>query len=234
LKICGLQKLTLLDYPGTVACTVFLGGCNFRCPWCHNYDLATNKVPEIMTIPNLLGFLQERKDKLEGVAITGGEPCLNTDLPDLLRQIKSIGYNVKLDTNGSQYDMLKTVIETGLVDYVAMDIKNSQIKYKPTTGAKYTVDLSSIESIRKSVNLLMLKGDVDYEFRTTVIDEFHELSDFEAIGIWIQGAKHYYLQPFVDRESVPYEGFHAPSQDKLRGCLEVVRKYVPQAEIRGI
>ena len=233
MKICGLQKLTLLDYPGTVACTVFLGGCNFRCPWCHNYDLATNKAPEIMTIPNLLGFLQERKDKLEGVAITGGEPCLNDDLPDLLKGIKEIGYKVKLDTNGSQYEMLKTVIEKGIVDYVAIDIKNSPYKYMMTIGVEYVTDLYSGYEIGKSVNML-INSDIDYEFRTTVIDEFHETSDFEEIGGLIQGAKRYYLQPFVDRESVLYEGFHAPSQEKLIECLEVVRKYVPQAEIRGV
>lgn len=233
MKICGLQKLTLLDYPGKVACTVFIGGCNFRCPWCHNYDLATGEAPETMTIPDLLGFLQERKGKLEGVAITGGEPCLNPDLADLLRGIKTIGYKVKLDTNGSQDKMLKTVVKDGLVDYVAMDIKNRPSKYKITTGVKYTVDFANKERIKKSIDFL-LKSNIPYEFRTTVVDEFHEPQDFESIGRMIQGAKSYYLQVFTNRDSVPYSNFHAPSQEKLQECLVTVRKYVPNAFLRGV
>lgn len=233
MKICGLQKLTLLDYPGKVACTVFLGGCNFRCPWCHNYDLATGEAPENMTKAYLLEFLKKRKNQLEGVAITGGEPCLNNDLPELLADIKRFGYPIKLDTNGSQYRMLKFVVNNGLVDYVAMDIKNNTYKYKLTTGVRLTEDMENRQEIRKSIGLLM-KGKIQYEFRTTVVDELHEPQDFEAIGRMIQGAKSYYLQSFIDRESVPYGNFHAPSQEKLQECLETVRKYVPNAFLRGV
>lgn len=227
MKICGLQKTTLLDYPGKVACTVFLSGCNFRCPWCHNYDLATGEAPETMSIPDLLEFLQERKGKLEGVAITGGEPCMNRDLPDLLKEIKEMGYKVKLDTNGTYYSMLSRLIRDELVDYVAMDIKNRISKYDLTVGT--TADL---EQIGMSKKLLMAEF-VPYEFRTTVVDEFHRPSDFEIIGRWIRGAKNYYLQSFTDRDSVPYN-FHAPSPEKLQECLETVRKYVPNAFLRGV
>ena len=214
MKICGLQKLTLLDYPGKVACTVFLGGCNFRCPWCHNYDLATG-------------------ESSEGVAITGGEPCLNNDLPELLVDIKRLGYPIKLDTNGSRYRMLKFVVNNGLVDYVAMDIKNSTYKYKVTTGVRSTEDTENRQEIRKSIELLM-KGKIQYEFRTTVVDELHEPQDFEAIGRMIHGAENYYLQPFADREQVPFDGFHAPSNEKLELCLDAARKYVSNASIRGL
>lgn len=233
MKICGLQKLTLLDYPGKVACAVFLGGCNFRCPWCHNYELATNVAHETMSIQELLQFLDSRKGKIEGVAITGGEPCLNPDLPDLLRQIKAMGYKVKLDTNGSRYFQLRSVINNGLVDYVAMDIKNSLYKYKITTDVKYKADLSNRDWILRSIRLL-LNSDIDYEFRTTVIDELHEPEDFESIGQMIQGAKRHFLQVFTDRDSVPYRNFHAPNDTKLRQCQNIMSKYVQYAGIRGM
>lgn len=233
MKICGLQKLTLLDYPGKVACTVFLGGCNFRCPWCHNYELATNVAHETMSVQELLKFLDSRKGKLEGVAITGGEPCLNPDLPDLLRRIKDMGYKVKLDTNGSRYFQLRSVINNGLVDYVAMDIKNSLYKYKITTDVKYKADSSNRDWILRSIKLL-LNSDIDYEFRTTVIDELHEPEDFECIGQMIQGAKRHFLQVFTDRDSVPYGNFHAPNDTKLRQCQNIMSKYVRHADIRGM
>lgn len=233
MKICGLQKLTLLDYPGKVACTVFIGGCNFRCPWCHNYDLATGEAPENMTKAYLLEFLKKRKNQLEGVAITGGEPCLNNDLPELLADIKRLGYPIKLDTNGSRYRTLKFVVNNGLVDYVAMDIKNSEYKYKATTGVRLAEDMENRQEIRKSIELVM-KGKIQYEFRTTVVDELHEPQDFETIGRMIHGAENYYLQPFADREQVPFDGFHAPSNEKLELCLDVARKYVPNASIRGV
>lgn len=232
MKIVGMQKLTLLDYPGKVACTVFLGGCNFRCPWCHNYDLAIGEAPESMTKAYLLEFLEKRKNQLEGVAITGGEPCLNDDLPELLANIKRLGYPVKLDTNGSCYTMLKFVIDNGLVNYVAMDIKNSAYKYKMTTGVRLAEDMKNRQEIRKSIELLM-KSKIPYEFRTTVVDELHEPQDFEVIGHMIQGAKNYYLQSFADRDTVPFGNFHKPSNEKMQECLEIVRKYVPQASIRG-
>ena len=229
MKICGLQKLTLLDYPGRVACTVFLGGCNFRCPWCHNYELATGEWPVVLDQDELMKFLKSRVGQLDGVVITGGEPCLNNDLPELLRKIKDLGFSVKLDTNGTKPTLLRFLIETHLVDYVAMDIKNKPFKYSETTGILYP----HFMNIRRSVELLK-KGLVSYEFRTTVIDEFHQPEDFIVIGEWLQGPSPYYLQVFVDRPTVPHAGFHAPSDQKLAECLMTAKKYLPNTSVRGV
>jgi pyruvate formate lyase activating enzyme len=229
MKICGLQKLTLLDYPGRVACTVFLGGCNFRCPWCHNGDIAMGQPLEKHSKADFIDFLGCRRKKLDGVAITGGEPCLNDDLPEFLDEIKALGYSVKLDTNGTRPTMLKFLIENHLVDYVAMDIKNKPAKYSETTGVLYP----HFMNVRRSVELLK-KGLVSYEFRTTVIDEFHQPEDFIVIGEWLQGPSPYYLQVFVDSPEVPHAGFHAPSDQKLAECLMTVKKYLPNASVRGV
>ena len=229
MKIHGLQKMTLLDFPGKVACTVFLGGCDFRCPYCHNFELVDGSAPAVMEEGELFAFLEKRRGLLDGVAITGGEPCLRPDLPDLLRGIRSLGYAVKLDTNGAHPDRLAAILGEGLADYVAMDIKNSPEKYAATAGLE-RIDL---EPIRRSVRLLMASG-VDHEFRTTVVDEFHEAADFEAIGAWIEGAKRYFLQAFIDRDSVPFGNLHAPSVEKLRQYEAVARRYVPDAQLRGV
>ena len=229
MKIHGLQKLTLLDFPGRVACTVFLGGCDFRCPFCHNFELVDGSAPAIMDENELFAFLEKRRGLLDGVAITGGEPTLRADLPDLMRHIREMGYAVKLDTNGTHPDRLVDLLDGGLVDYVAMDIKNSPEKYAATAGLE-RIDL---EPIRRSVRLLMASG-VDHEFRTTVVDEFHEAADFEAIGAWIEGAKRYFLQAFIDRDSVPFGNLHAPSVEKLRQYEAVARRYVPDAQLRGV
>ena len=229
MKIHGLQKLTLLDFPGRVACTVFLGGCDFRCPFCHNFELVDGSAPAIMDEGELFAFLEKRRGLLDGVAITGGEPTLRAELPDLAARIRDMGYAVKLDTNGTHPDRLAALLEGGLVDYVAMDITNSPEKYAATAGLDW-VDLAPI---RRSVRLLMDSG-VDCEFRTTVVDEFHEAADIEAIGAWIEGAERYFLQPFIDRESVPFGNLHAPSPEKLRAFEAVARRYVPGAQLRGV
>ncbi len=226
--ICGLQKMTLLDYPGRVACTVFLGGCNFRCPYCHNYEIVSGPLTPEMTVDDFLRFLDKRHGLLDGVAVTGGEPCLQPDLPDLLETIQKAGFPVKLDTNGSNPAMLKRLLDGGLVNYVAMDIKNSPEKYAQTAGLA-RVDLAPI---RESVRLLMTSG-IEYEFRTTVVDELHTAKDIEAIGQWISGASRYCLQPFTDRETVPFEGFHAPAPERLEEYLGIIRPYVAQAAVRG-
>ena len=229
MKIHGLQKMTLLDYPGRVACTVFLGGCDFRCPFCHNYELADGSAPALMEDGELFAFLEKRSGLLDGVAVTGGEPCLRPDLPELLTGIKALGYAVKLDTNGTHPARLQGLIEDGLVDYVAMDVKNSPEKYARTAG----VDALDLAPIRESVDLLKA-GKVDYEFRTTAVDEFHEAADFEAIGQWIRGADRYFIQAFTDRETVPFGNLHAPSKDKLEQYAEIVRAYVPEVALRGV
>ena len=227
--IKGLQKTTLLDFPTKVACTVFTGGCNFRCPFCHNGTLVSDpKQFPTIEIPDFLSFLDKRKGILDGVCITGGEPLLNKDIDSLLREIKARGYAVKLDTNGSFPDLLESLIDEGLVDYVAMDIKSSREKYHLLTG----IDKFNVE-IAKSVELL-LRGKVDYEFRTTVVRELHELSDFEDIGKWISGAKKYYLQLFKDSGDLIEGGFSAYSESDMLAALDIVKKYVSTAEIRGM
>ena len=229
MKIHGLQKMTLLDFPGHVACTVFLGGCDLRCPYCHNYELATGKVPPVMEEEELFAFLAKRKGLLDGVAITGGEPCLHRDLPEFIAKIRKMGFSVKLDTNGTHPAVLAEVLERGLVEYVAMDVKNSPDKYAMTAGLQ-TLDIGPI---RESIELLKNAG-IEYEFRTTVVDELHEAGDFEEIGRWIEGARHYFLQCFTDRDTVPFEGLSAPSKEKLEACAAVVSKYVKDVQIRGV
>ena len=224
----GLQKMTLLDFPGRVACTVFLGGCDFRCPFCHNYELADGSARPVMDEAALMAFLEKRRGLLDGVAITGGEPCLRPDLPDLMRRIRGLGFAVKLDTNGTHPELLNAILREGLADYVAMDIKNSPEKYARTAGLA-ELDLTPI---RRSVALLTA-GNVDYEFRTTVVDELHEADDFEAIGAWIAGARRWFMQPFTDRDTVPYGGLHAPSAEKMGAWLGIMRRYVPDSRIRG-
>ncbi|MBR2572646.1 MAG: anaerobic ribonucleoside-triphosphate reductase activating protein [Clostridia bacterium] len=229
MKICGLQKMTLLDYPGRVACTVFLGGCDFRCPFCHNFDLATGKAPAVMDEAELFGFLERRRGLLDGVAITGGEPCVYADLPDLLGKIRDLGYPVKLDTNGYHPEMLRGILKDRLADYVAMDIKNSPEKYARTAG------LAAIDSgrIRESADCL-IHGTADYEFRTTVVRELHEEKDIEAIANFISGAKRYFLQPFADREQVPFAGLSAPSREQMLAMREIAARVIPETAIRGM
>ena len=229
MKIHGLQKMTLLDFPGHVACTVFFGGCDLRCPFCHNFELVDGTAEPIMTVEELLSFLNKRQGLLDGVAFTGGEPCLQKDLPELLETIKGMGYKIKLDTNGNHPDMLEKLLELHLVDYVAMDIKNSPEQYARTVGLK-EIDLTNI---RRSVCML-LEDRVDYEFRTTVVEQFHEEKDFEAIGQMIQGAKRYFLQAFTDRDSVPFGNLSAPSKKAMLRYAEIAGKYVQDVQIRGV
>ena len=230
MKIHGLQKMTLLDFPGRVACTVFLGGCDLRCPFCHNAELIDGTAPAVMDDEELLAFLKKRKGLLEGVAVTGGEPLLRgEELVTLAEKIRDLGYPLKLDTNGTHPERLRRLIDLGLVSYVAMDIKNDPERYALTSGLE-SMDLAPV---RESVSLLT-EGRTDYEFRTTTIAEFHDGDSFRRIGEWIRGAKRYYLQKFTDRDTVPFEGFHAPSDDEMRRYLEIARVYVPSAELRGV
>ena len=229
MKIHGLQKMTLLDFPGRVACTVFLGQCDFRCPFCHNFELVDGSAPALMEEDQLFDFLKKRQGLLDGVAVTGGEPCLHKDLPELLARIRAMGYAVKLDTNGNHPELLRRILNEKLADYVAVDIKNSPAKYALTTG-RSEFDLSRV---LESVSMLM-NGDTDYEFRTTVVREFHEDADFEEIGKMIAGARRYFLQCFTDRESVPYGNLHSPSPQDLERYASIVRAYVPDTGLRGV
>ncbi len=229
MEIHGLQKLTLLDYPGTVACTVFLGGCDFRCPFCHNFELLDGSYPPLMDDQTLLTFLTKRQGLLDGVCITGGEPLLRAELPALLRTIRALGYRVKLDTNGSHPQSLEKLLAEGLCDYVAMDIKNSPARYGETVG-KPDYDLAPV---KRSIRLLM-EGTTDYEFRTTVVQQLHTEADFHAIGAWISGAKRYFLQSFTDRDTVPMAGLRAPTPEAMLRYASIVRAYVPETAIRGL
>ena len=230
MRIDGLQKMTLLDFPGKVACTVFTGGCNFRCPFCHNALLVT-KLPEKpdYTEDEILSFLEKRVGLLDGVAITGGEPLLNPDIDDFIRKIRDMGYAVKLDTNGSFPERLKAIVGEGLVDYVAMDIKNRKEKYAETIGLK-NLDLSKIE---ESVEFLK-SGAVDYEFRTTVVKQFHTAEDIRAAAEWISGAKRYFLQNFVDSGELICEEVCGVDKETMLKMKSVAADFVPQTEIRGI
>ena len=229
MKLHGIQKMTLLDFPGVVSCTIFLGGCDFRCPFCHNFELIDGTAQPVMDDDELIAFLKSRKALLDGVAITGGEPCLHPDLPELMRRIRAEGYKVKLDTNGYHPERLKSILEEGLADYVAMDIKNSEEKYALTCG----VDTIDMDKIRQSISLLM-NGSTDYEFRTTVIHEFHEDEDFRKMGEWIKGAKRYFLQRFTDRDSVPYGNLSAPSFDDMHRYAAIASEYVADTQLRGV
>ncbi|MEE3425710.1 MAG: anaerobic ribonucleoside-triphosphate reductase activating protein, partial [Erysipelotrichaceae bacterium] len=194
IRFYGLQKLTLLDYPGNMAATVFTGGCNFRCPFCHNRSLVfLNENDSEIANEDIFDFLKSRNKILDGICITGGEPLLHKGITAFIKRVRDLGLKVKLDTNGSNFEALRRLIDEKLVDYVAMDIKNSPEKYAMTIGLE-NYDLSEIE---KSKNYL-LENHVDYEFRTTIVKEFHELEDLRKIGEWIRGAKHYYLQNFED------------------------------------
>ena len=229
MKIHGLQKMTLLDFPGKVACTVFLGGCDMRCPFCHNAELIDGTAPAVMEEEELLAFLKKRTGLLEGVAITGGEPLLRDDTITLMERIRELGYPVKLDTNGTHPDRLRKILDRDLAAYVAMDIKNSPDRYAVTAGLE-KMDLSPV---RESVSLL-LEGRTDYEFRTTVVAELHDADSFRGIGEWIRDARHYYLQKFTDRDTVPFGGFHAPEDEKMLEYAAIAREYVPSAVIRGM
>ena len=229
MDIQGLQTLTLLDYPGKVACTVFLGGCNLRCPYCHNGELVTAAAPAAMDSEGLLTFLKKRQGLLDGVCVTGGEPLLRPDLESRLARIKALGYPVKLDTNGSLPDRLERLISAGLIDYVAMDIKNSPARYAETVG----VPALDLTPFRESVAFL-LSGAVDYEFRTTVVREFHDTASMEAIGQWIAGAKRYFLQAFVDRDTVIQSGLHPRTEAEMNKFRDLLRPLVPAVELRGL
>ena len=231
--ILGLQKMTLLDFPGKIACTVFLGGCNFRCPFCHNASLAMpDGSHDAISVDDFLAFLDSRVGRLQGVCISGGEPTLHRDLPELIREIKSRGFAVKLDTNGTNPDMILSLINDGLLDYVAMDIKNSPEKYIDTiSNSEFRISNFS-EQITRSVDILM-QGLVDFEFRTTLTRELHSPEDMEAIGRWIGGSEKYFLQTYRDEGDLIEGGFTAYSREETEALLEIVRKYLPNAEIRG-
>lgn len=232
LKIGGLMRMSLLDYPGEVACTVFMSGCNLKCPFCHNRDLVF--IPEnyeFIEPEEILSFLEKRKSLLDAVCISGGEALLQKNLISLVRRIRELGYLIKLDTNGCYPERLQEIVESGLIDYVAMDVKNTPEKYAATVGMnKESFD---IEPIRRSMEYLK-SGVIPFEFRTTVVREFHSPEDLEEIAGWIGHCEHYYLQKFEDSGNMIQSGFTAYEDEEMKEMLQRVRRYVPTAELRGI
>lgn len=229
--IAGLQKMTLLDYPGKVACTVFLSGCNFRCPFCHNSQLLGAGAEKIMDPEQFLGFLKGRQGLLDAVCVSGGEPTLTPGLEELLRSIKALGYSVKLDTNGSRPEVLKKLVQQGLVDHVAMDVKNSPSRYAQTVGLSQ-VDLTAIEESLR----FLLEGSVPYELRTTVVLPLHDDGSIEEMGSWVGTMgkpPKWFLQKFTDRDTVIFSGLKAPEDAQLTAWRELLSPYAQHAAIRG-
>ena len=228
MRIEGMQKLTLLDYPGKTAAILFAHGCDFRCPFCHNAGLVTRPAANAVAEEEILAYLKKRQGLLDGVVLTGGEPLMQADAGELLVKIRALGYAVKLDTNGSYPDRLRELLSAGLVDYVAMDIKNRPEKYQETAGCTD----AELAAVRRSVELL-LTGDVDYEFRTTVTGKLHTPDDIGAAAAWIAGAKRYFLQPFKDSGDLVGDGDFTPDAKMLADMLAHARQHVRNTELRG-
>lgn len=228
MKITGLIKTTLLDFPGKVACTVFTYGCNFRCSFCHNARLVTEENPDNITEDEFFSFLKKRQGILDGVCISGGEPTLQEDLPDFIRRIKAMGFAVKLDTNGYEPEILRNLINEGLLDYVAMDIKSSPSAYSKICGVNI-----DIERIKTSVALLK-EGKVDYEFRTTCVKEYHTPQHFVDIAQWLQGDSKYFLQHFEDSGYLIGDGLSAFSKTETQDIAQLICEKVPNIGLRGV
>lgn len=229
MEIQGFQKLTLLDYPGNLSCIIFTFGCDFRCPFCHNASLVTDKHEVFIEEKEIFEYLDNRKNIINSVCITGGEPLIQKDIISFIRKIKNRNLKVKLDTNGNNPDVLKILIDNNLVDFVALDIKNSKKKYGLTSGLPNI----NIDHVNESINML-LKNKVDYEFRTTVVLEFHEEEDFLEIAKWIKGCKKYVLQQFKDSGNLITEGLHGHSAKELSKYKEVLEEKLSNVEIRGL
>lgn len=228
--ICGLQKLTLLDFPGKVACTVFTGGCNLRCPFCHNASLVLDlpgagRVEET----DFFSFLQKRRGVLDGVCVSGGEPLMQPELANFVKRIKALGFAVKLDTNGCFPARLKELAERGLLDYVAMDIKSAPERYAQAAG----VPELDFAAVRESVDFL-LSGSVEYEFRTTVVRGLHDAEAIRGAAESIRGAKRYFLQQFVDSGGLIGEGFSAFPASEMERFRQIAAPYVQTAALRGV
>ena len=228
--ICGLQKLSMVDFPGKLAATVFTGGCNLRCPFCHNALLVTRlEESPRLSQEEVLNFLASRKGLLDGVVLSGGEPLMQKGAIDFLRQVRSLGFAVKLDTNGCYPQALGEILEAGLADYVAMDIKNRPEKYAMTVGLEH-FDLGPIE---ESIALLQKSG-TEYEFRTTVVREFHTEEDIAAIGKWLQGSPKYFLQSFADSWNLICSQLHGISQEEMHAFSRAAQPWFKEVQIRGI
>ncbi|MBO5757631.1 MAG: anaerobic ribonucleoside-triphosphate reductase activating protein [Clostridia bacterium] len=230
MNIQGIQKLTLLDFPDRTACTVFTGGCNMRCPFCHNASLVLRPGENPAYFEEeIYAFLKKRQGILDGVAITGGEPLLQHGLEEFIVRVRELGFAVKLDTNGSYPDRLASLIDKGLLDYIAMDVKNSREKYAQTVGIK-SFDTAPIE---QSIALLRSSG-VPFELRTTVVRELHSAEDIEDMGVWLQGDHAHYLQGFIDSGDLIKKGLSGYDKNQMEDLVNVLKAYVPRAQLRGV
>lgn len=230
MQIHGFQKTTLLDFPGYVASTIFCGGCNFRCPYCHNGDLVLHpKAVPIIPEEEIFDHLKKRRGILDGVCITGGEPTLQPDLEEFICKVRKLGLKVKLDTNGYCSEVLMDLCKKKLVDYVAMDIKGAPEQYEEITGVK-PWDFNRIQA---SIYFLM-SGQTPYEFRTTVVKELHSAEDMRKISHWVSGAKAYYLQNYRDSEQVIQKGFHGYEPEELKEMCRMMQEKIPAAQVRGV
>lgn len=233
MRISGLQKMTLLDYPGKIACTVFLGGCNFRCPFCHNGELLDGTVETVMDEQEFLAFLHKRKGLLDAVCISGGEPTLQPGLASLLEKIKEMGYLTKLDTNGSRPEIVKDLVSRNLLDYVAMDIKNCPDRYGQTAGAAV-----QLERLEESIRFL-IEEHVDYELRTTVVAQLHDNDAIAQMGEWVASLaggkkiKRWFVQPFADRDTVLFAGLSRPNDDQLSKFVAILSRFSLHSAQRG-
>ena len=232
--ICGLQKMTLLDYPGKIACTVFLGGCNFRCPFCHNSELFMGKPEKLMEDEEFFKFLSTRKGLLDGVCVSGGEPTLYKDLPAFLERIKEMGFLTKLDTNGYRPAIVKQLVAEGLVDYIAMDVKNSPAMYAQTVGLE-KLDLAAIEESLR----FLIDGTVDYELRTTLVAQLHSEASIQDMGVWLgslvpgKQPRKLFLQSFVDRDTVLFGNLSAPETETTQRFAKILEPFVGSVTIRN-
>ena len=232
--ICGLQMMTLLDFPGKIACTVFLGGCNFRCPFCHNSELFMGKPEKLMEDEEFFKFLSTRKGLLDGVCVSGGEPTLYKDLPEFMARIKEMGFLVKLDTNGYRPEVMKDLVSRGLVDYIAMDVKNSPAMYARTVGLE-AMDLASVEESLR----FLIDGNVDYELRTTLVAQLHNEASIQNMGAWLGGLvpgkrpKRLFLQQFVDRDTVLFGNLSAPETDVTQTFARILEPFADSVTIRN-
>lgn len=232
--ICGLQKMTLLDFPGRIACTVFLGGCNFRCPFCHNSELFMGKPEKLMEDGEFFTFLKSRKGLLDGVCVSGGEPTLYKDLPAFLVKIKELGFLVKLDTNGSRPEVLKALAREKLIDYVAMDVKNSPAMYAQTVGRE-TMDIAPIEESLR----FLIGGGLDYELRTTLVSQLHTEASIQDMGAWLAGLVpgrkpgKLFLQSFVDRDTVLFAELSAPEKEATAGFAKILAPFAESVAVRN-
>ena len=228
MKVFGFEKLSMVDFPGHLCCTVFTGGCNFKCPFCQNSDLVKMQNLREINQDEIFSYLSKRKGVIDSVCVSGGEPTIYPDLEQFIVKIKSLGFLVKLDTNGTNYEMLKRLIEKNLVDYMAMDIKNSLSAYGETAGTNF-VDL---ENIKKSVELLK-RNLVDYEFRTTLVKQFHSTSTITEMANWLNGAKRIFLQHFVDNGTCLQKGLNEVEKQDAEKFLDILKNHVNHVELRG-